>query len=79
MSAHDWHHRAACKGERTILFFVNDPEAQDEAKAVCRRCPVQQRCLDTAMARGERHGIWGGMNPEERQRLKRRQARAAVA
>lgn len=79
MSAHEWHYQAACKGERTILFFVNDPEAQDEAKAVCRRCPVRRRCLDEALDRNEKHGIWGGLTPEERKRLKRRLARTAAA
>lgn len=39
------------------------------AKAVCRDCPVQGLCLDWAMA-NEAFGIWGGMTPAERDRLR---------
>lgn len=37
-----------------------------EAKAVCRECPVSHQCLVQAIRRQERHGIWGGLTPEER-------------
>ena len=32
------------------------------AKQICRRCPVQQHCLDAALARNERDGVWGGVH-----------------
>jgi WhiB family redox-sensing transcriptional regulator len=37
-----------------------------EAKTVCRRCEVADRCLAYADAAGERYGIWGGKTPRER-------------
>ena len=46
----DWRHRAACRDEDPELFFPigNTGPALvqiEEAKAVCRRCPVIEPCL----------------------------------
>jgi hypothetical protein len=35
---------------------------------VCGRCPVSGECLSFALDRDDRHGIWGGVLPEERGR-----------
>ena len=32
-------------------------------------CPVQRECLEYAIAIGEMHGIWGGLNETERRGL----------
>jgi len=32
------------------------------ARNICADCPHQQPCLDGAIARDERHGVWGGVN-----------------
>ena len=39
-------------------------------KKVCNSCPVQQVCLDQAIANNEEAGIWGGMTLLERGRYK---------
>lgn len=39
------------------------------AKEICRTCPVRQPCLDYAVAIREPHGIWGGLNENERKVL----------
>src|SRR5690242_4606087 len=36
------------------------------ALAACSTCPVQQACLEYALAADERFGIWGGTLPAER-------------
>ena len=46
----DWRHRAICRDEDPELFFPigNTGPALlqiEQAKAVCRRCPVTQECL----------------------------------
>lgn len=33
-----------------------------KAKDICAMCPVQNRCLDWALAYDEQFGIWGGVN-----------------
>jgi WhiB family transcriptional regulator, redox-sensing transcriptional regulator len=70
----DWRAHAACKGYDPELFFSSDDltdkrervEREAAAKAVCMRCTVRRDCLDYAIAAGERYGIWGGLNPQER-------------
>lgn len=78
----DWRDRAACRDADPELFFPVSsigPGARQiaEAKAVCARCPVRDRCLDYALANGLDHGVFGGTTDEERRQLIRR--RAAVA
>jgi hypothetical protein len=38
-----------------------DIEAEQRARAVCARCPVQWECAQTALENREAWGIWGGM------------------
>jgi WhiB family transcriptional regulator, redox-sensing transcriptional regulator len=77
-----WQDRAACRGMDALLFFGPDDEAGPEreireakAKAICKPCPVRVQCLDYALRNSIRHGIWGGLNEEERARERRRRAR----
>jgi WhiB family redox-sensing transcriptional regulator len=51
----------------------------EEAKAVCRRCPVVDTCLAWALESGQDAGVWGGLSEDERRALKRRNARARAA
>lgn len=80
----DWRHRAACRDEDPELFFPvgnSGPALLQiaEAKAVCRRCPVNVECLEWALASGEDAGVWGGMSEDERRALKRQRTRHGVA
>jgi WhiB family redox-sensing transcriptional regulator len=72
--------RPACADEDPELFFpIGDTGPAllqiEEAKAVCRRCPVLERCASWALETGEAHGVWGGMSEDDRRRIKRRAAR----
>ncbi|WP_432057544.1 WhiB family transcriptional regulator [Streptomyces sp. bgisy022] len=76
----NWRNRAACRTEDPDLFFpigTSGPALlqTEQAKAVCRRCPVQQQCLDWALETGQTIGVWGGTGENERRALKRRAAR----
>lgn len=48
-----------------------------DVKRICRRCPVQLPCLNGAVARRERHGIWGGMTFRERERFRQKEIKKA--
>jgi len=48
-------------GSLTHLFFSHDDLEVAQAKAICRRCALADRCLDAAMKRHEPHGVWGGV------------------
>ncbi|MEU8810698.1 WhiB family transcriptional regulator [Streptomyces violaceoruber] len=76
----NWRARSACRTEDPDLFFPignTGPALLQimEAKAVCRRCPVMEHCLQWALESGQEHGVWGGLDEGERRRMKRRAAR----
>ncbi|EFG03734.1 WhiB-family transcriptional regulator (plasmid) [Streptomyces clavuligerus] len=76
----DWRHNATCREEDPDLFFPigNSGPALlqiKEAKTVCARCPVIEHCLQWAMESAQAHGVWGGLDEDERRALKRREAR----
>lgn len=75
---------AACADEDPELFFpIGDTGPAllqvEEAKAVCRRCPLMETCLQGALERNESAGVWGGLSESERRSLKRRAARNRAA
>lgn len=51
------------------VFYVDKGESTAPAKWICRRCDVQQECLDYALTLGERFGVWGGQSERERRKL----------
>lgn len=66
-----WQDRALCAQTDPDAFFPEKGGSTREAKRVCRSCEVRAECLDYALDRGERFGIWGGMSERERRRLTR--------
>lgn len=78
---HDWRHLSACAAEDPDLFFPlgGSPEAAsqaEQAKAVCRRCPVMEECLAWAVETRQAAGVWGGMTENERRNMQRRQVKS---
>ena len=71
-----WYSQAACRGADVELFFAEDAAAATLAMAICGRCAVRDRCLDTAMLEREAYGVWGGTVQAYRQRVFRREDRA---
>lgn len=72
----DWRHHGPCKDEDPELFFPignSGPALKqiEQAKSVCRRCPVTEACLKWALESGQDAGVWGGLTEEERRALKR--------
>lgn len=53
------------------LWFPEPGGPTRPARLTCLRCEVRQQCLDEALANNEIDGIWGGMTPSQRKRLKR--------
>ncbi|MFD9903862.1 WhiB family transcriptional regulator [Streptomyces sp. NPDC059063] len=79
--ATDWHGDAACgpeaAGDDSLwpdIWFVEGDSLGSRykaqvAKAVCYSCPVRLMCLEGALRRDEKYGIWGGLDVFERQVL----------
>lgn len=77
----NWRQHAACRHADPELFFpigTSGPALLQvkEAKAVCARCPVTEQCLQWALENNQDSGVWGGLDENERRRLRRRTARA---
>jgi WhiB family redox-sensing transcriptional regulator len=66
-----WQDRANCLGVDPGLFFQGRGESTHEAKAICAGCVVRHECLEHALAKPEKFGIWGGTSERERRRLRR--------
>jgi WhiB family redox-sensing transcriptional regulator len=71
----DWRNHAACREVDPDLFFPLGTSGAsvlqiDEAKQICRTCPVYAPCLRWALNSGDA-GVWGGTTEDER-RLHRR-------
>jgi WhiB family redox-sensing transcriptional regulator len=62
----DWMDFAACKGEDPDIFFCDetDPDAVEQAKEICRSCPVVEPCLESSMS--ITFGVWAGLTSRER-------------
>ncbi|MFJ3086497.1 WhiB family transcriptional regulator [Streptomyces sp. NPDC086838] len=76
----NWRMHAACRDEDPDLFFPIGSTGPalvqaEEAKTVCRRCPVQEECLRWALENNQDSGVWGGLGENERRALKRRSRR----
>jgi hypothetical protein len=65
----DWHDRARCAETDPELFFPDKGESTRPAKRICGGCEVAAECLQEALDRGERFGVWGGLSERERRPL----------
>jgi WhiB family redox-sensing transcriptional regulator len=81
-----WQHRGACRGPHATVFFPppqferkhERTERELRAKEICAGCSVVSDCLEYALEIREPHGIWGGLNENERRvMLDARSARAS--
>jgi WhiB family redox-sensing transcriptional regulator len=70
-----WVKEALCAQVDHDLWFPEKEKgcaSTTAAKQVCRQCPVIAECLEYALQRGERHGVWGGLSERERRRMRPR-------
>ncbi|MBB4889602.1 WhiB family redox-sensing transcriptional regulator [Streptomyces netropsis] len=71
----NWRQDAACREEDPDLFFpvgTTGPAVTqtEDAKSVCRRCPVMEQCLRWAMNSGQEYGVWGATSEKDRQAIR---------
>lgn len=72
-----WRELAACRTHDADLFFPAGETGEAAltirlAKRICSECPVGLDCLFYAVSTGQRFGIWGGTDANDRRRLRRR-------
>jgi hypothetical protein len=66
-----WMDRALCAQTDPQLFFPESSANPNEAKRICSSCPVQTECLTYAIEQNDPNGVWGGLGPRERKRLRK--------
>ncbi|WNM32039.1 WhiB family transcriptional regulator [Streptomyces sp. Li-HN-5-11] len=69
-----WREMAACRFEDPELFFPVSYDGSsllqvEQARQICRRCPVLHECRRWALRVGETDGVWGGLTPPQRRAL----------
>lgn len=71
MSSLEWMDAALCREVDFETFFPEKSQNPNPAKSICRRCEVQDECLDYALRHpNNTHGVWGGTTERERRRLR---------
>jgi WhiB family redox-sensing transcriptional regulator len=70
-----------CHNSDPDLFFSEQASEIELAKSICQLCPQRSSCLQSAIARGEAAGVWGGELFDEGRpvRIKRRAGRPSFA
>lgn len=63
-----WMAYGECRNEDPDALFVTGA-AQQEAKIICRPCPVKIQCMLFALATKTPYGVWGGLTERERRAL----------
>jgi len=86
LKPYEWHRDAACRALGHDLFYgpeferAADKKAREKkAKALCAACPVRVPCLESAIERGDKYGIQGGLDEDERHAERRRRMRRVNA
>ena len=76
MNTTNWRAAAACRTEDPDLFFPQGTTGPyllqiEQAKAVCRRCPVLEQCLQHTLTTNPSDGIFAALTERERASLRR--------
>ncbi|MFF4399544.1 WhiB family transcriptional regulator [Streptomyces sp. NPDC001480] len=70
----NWRTWAACRSEDPELFFPVSEEGAslmqtEQARNICRHCPVLHECRTWALRNREYEGVWGGLTAGQRRAL----------
>src|SRR5690242_16854552 len=72
-----WRELGACRGLDPGMFYPDEEDVAQAAKAVCQQCDVRIACLEHALSSREKLGVWGGATEHERRRIIRQRRRTA--
>ena len=85
MTVHvNWREDIACRDADPDLFFpIGTTGAalrqMEEAKRICRVCPVKIQCLAWALGNEVADGVWGGTTPDERRVIRSLSSRKTIS
>lgn len=69
VDAANWAEYRACADTHPDVFTDDDKRVQAYAKEICALCPVMSFCLQFAIDTNTQHGVYGGLDPDERDEL----------
>lgn len=72
-----WRSLGACRGLDPEIFFPETEEQIELALEICDGCGVRIACLEHALVRREKVGVWGGTTEKDRRRIIRQRRRTA--
>ena len=67
----DW----ICDVEGGAISKTSNKDSYQSQIALCQSCLLQEDCLEGAMERNENFGIWGGLMPKQRARLRKQRTK----
>ena len=76
-----WHERGACYRADAFIsdLFTNHerkiPTPDPKCVELCNKCEVREDCLEWAMTKPEKDGVWGGTTPYMREQLRKNRHR----
>jgi WhiB family redox-sensing transcriptional regulator len=70
VNAVNWHQHKACTPDDFDLFMSDAPADHEEAKGICAMCPAREFCLQFALEKKVDFGVFGGLGPNERMKLR---------
>lgn len=74
LSRESWQELGSCRRLAPEVFYPEDggrrglQAREEQAKQICRRCPVVSDCRNHALSARETYGVWGAMSARDRQR-----------
>lgn len=70
---------ALCAEVGGDVFFPDMGASAEPARQICRRCEVQDECLEWALANPEssHFGVWGATTPRQRIWMRKKRGEAA--
>lgn len=66
-----WTAAAACRGMATGSFYPGQGESTSLPVTICQGCDVRRACLQYALLRNEKFGVWGGKSEKQRRVMRR--------
>lgn len=66
----EWMDRGRCLGDDPEEWFPESWNDDSHALRICAECPVKRQCLEYAMTQAIPDGIWGGIAPAGRARMR---------
>lgn len=75
----EWSRKSRCRSAPTSVFFPTQGDDVQQAKAICRGCPVLVECRTYALTYPSLQGVWAALSEQERERIHAAEALEATA